>query len=157
MTVAALITGAMFTSCGDGKRNVYSEFEDIGSGGWDASRVIMFSPWPADSCPDATSRRYDIDLVLRYSSRKQAGVLPMAVSVEDDSGIIAADTIIAGNNSLRGEETRETYGIRQVSIPFRRGVQLSPGYSLSITPLFAADASAGLLNIGAVMRESGGE
>ena len=90
---ATILIATLATSCGDYHRTAWSHFEDIDSGGWDPTDIILFEPWPADSA-EAASSVYDIDLVLRSTLRSGFSRIPVVITIEDNEHTISTYTVI---------------------------------------------------------------
>lgn len=133
----------------------YSHFEKIGPDGWDPADLLMFDPMPADSA-DAKRCRYDITMIVRYSTRKSIQPLPVVITIDDETGTLLRDTVAATLFDDNGHAVgKGAYGVSEVEIPIAAGATLSEGYQISAAPLLQREYSKGLLNVGVVMRETG--
>lgn len=129
----------------------YSHFEQIPTSGWDPVDVIIFEPWPMDST-EAAGSSYQMDMVLRYSARKALSQLPVALTIENEAGILRKDTMVLHTDSHpNGDTGRVMYGVREVTVPLERNLQLSEGYRISLSPLSPPETTEGLLNIGIIL------
>lgn len=140
--------------CSDDRMPAYSHFEQVGSEGWDPLDLLVFEPWTADSA-DARLSAFDIDLVLRYSERHPVSDLPVAVTVEDEEGVMRSDTIIVRYGQGGNVTSRLRYGVREAVVRLESNVRLRDGYAVSLSPVASRERTEGLLNVGLVMTAAG--
>lgn len=140
--------------CSDARMPAYSHFEQIGAGGWDPLDLLVFEPWTADSA-DARLKAFDLDLVLRYSVRHPVSDLPVAVTVEDEDGVLRSDTIIVRYGQGGNVTSRLRYGVREAVVRLESNVRLRDGYAVSLSPVASRERTDGLLNVGLVMTAAG--
>ena len=136
--------------CSDARMPAYSHFEQIGTDGWDPLDLIVFEPWPVDSA-DARLSAFDVDLVLRYSVRLPVSDLPVAVTVEDEDGVLRSDTIIVRYGHEGNASSRLRYGVREAVVRLENNVRLRDGYAVSLSPVASRECTEGLLNVGHVI------
>ena len=141
------VLSMLVAACGDVDRTAYSHFEKIPSSGWDPADIIVFEPWPADSA-EAAIQLYDMELVLRNTVRKPLARLPIALNIEDENGTLRSDTIIIGDPKGPQMRSKERYGVCETVLPLEKGLKLSEGFAVTVSPLSDAESSSGLLNIG---------
>lgn len=152
LLTTALITAGM-TACTDKASPSYTHFEEIPATGWNPLDVLIFTPEPYDSTTPADTR-YDIAMVARYASRHKIHALPIAVTVEDNSGVLHADTIILQpEHGGRKSEVVTRYGVCEMRLPLYGNQRLTDGYSISIESFSPEELSRGLLNVGIVMEK----
>lgn len=137
-------------SCEAPEKVAYSHFEQIPSSGWDPMNVLVFEPWPADSA-EAANRTYNMDMVLRYTSRKPAFKFPMVMTIENDNGTVRSDTLMLSADSDKETKGKIHYGVREVTINLDKSVRLSDGYTVMLSPLSSPEYTEGLLNIGIML------
>lgn len=141
------------SSCGNKEHGdtVYSHFSDIASNGWDPAEVIAFEPWPLDSI-NSKYDTYSIDMIFRVSSRHTVGDFPVALTIEDEDGIVSTDTVMIDlSNKNNSENIREQYGVLELRIPVASDFKLNDGYAVSVSPLAERERTRGLLNVGLIM------
>ncbi len=153
-TVMSLFSAMTLFLCSCVRLNMpaWSDFAEISGEGWDPTDMVVFEPVPFDSLAPAGTH-YDFEMVMRATARHRPGPLPLAICVEDQNGVIRADTIIVGD--VDGPELTRSrhYGVEEISFPLLEDLSLSDGMTISFVPLIEADVSRGLLNIGLVMTE----
>lgn len=150
--ISAVLALLLFTACNVGENTAYSHFEEIPVDGWDPVDILIFEPRPADSVA-AMSRTYSMDLILRYSARKDIAMLPVVMTIENDSGELRCDTILLHPDSVsRGMSGRIKYGVHEVTFNLDSAVRLSEGYTVSLMPLSPKENTDGLLNIGLTLK-----
>ncbi|MCM1370164.1 MAG: gliding motility lipoprotein GldH [Candidatus Amulumruptor caecigallinarius] len=138
-------------SCGDISSVAYSHFERIGSEGWDPADILIYEPWPADSA-EASAHRYDIELVVRYSSRRRIKDLPLSIVREYENGRQEADTVVLRLFDSGGSPAGDGhYGVYELPSKVESGLRLCEGYSVSVTPLAERNESQGILSVGLLM------
>jgi len=151
MLLTIMLATACMTACTDKTSPSYTHFEEIPANGWNPLDVLVFTPEPYDSTTPADTR-YDISLVARYATRHKINALPLAVTVEDNSGMLHADTIILQpEDGDRPTKTVTRYGVCEVRLPLYDNQLLTEGYTLSIESFSPKERSRGLLNVGIVM------
>lgn len=143
-------------ACSGTAKPAYSHFEQIGPDGWDPYDLIVFEPWTADSA-DAFSHYFDFDLVLRYSVRMPIADLHLAVTFEDEDGVVSTDTLKVCYGAGGNAGIKSRYGVREARIALGRDISLRDGYAVSVSPVAVRERTAGLLNVGLVMTESRGK
>lgn len=144
----------LVTACGDSTRTAYSRFQDIGEAGWDPAGVLVFEPWPADSAEAATGR-FKMELVMRYASRGIQSAIPVALTIEDENGVIRADTFAVGPGSpIAPALERKTFGVREWGITLDPDLRLTDGYAVTISTLAPRERTAGLLNVGLILKRN---
>lgn len=144
-----IMTAAILGACGDLDHTAYSQFCDVNGSGWKEADVIIFEPADMDSLASPATR-YDIDLVLRGSTRHKPAQFPLCITIEDGNGTISSDTLVIGG--VTSHPTRSMLGVREMIIPLSRGTTLTEGYTVSVHPLEAGN-TAGLLNVGLTVRK----
>lgn len=149
VTLMALLSAA----CTDSDTVPYSHFEQVGSDGWDPLDILVFEPWPADSAAAAGSV-YRMDLVMRYSSRFRTADLPLALTIEDENGIVRADTIVIKPADSKNVETRQRYGVREMRMTLDPQLRLHDGFAVTVSPLAAREQTKGMLNVGIILTDS---
>lgn len=154
MLAACCMSALLLLSCSrikDSSKS-YIKFEDIGSEGWDPADIIIFEPCPADSA-SVRGATYHSELMLRYSGLHKMNALPISIVIEDNEGVLSADTIIVGNNTESRFKIveRQRPGINEVFITLNHEAHLTDGYSVTVNPLAPKDISRGLLNVGLIM------
>lgn len=154
MLTAFILSALVLLSCGriSNDRNRYIHFEQIDANGWSPEDFIIFQPWPEDSV-SAGNSKYQIDLVLRYSSINQLESLPIAILIEDNERTIACDTVIAGHETeVPGVfSEKEQFGVREITLTIDRNVTLTDGFSVTLNPLLPQANTKGLLNVGLIL------
>lgn len=148
--LTTIVIMSTIQSCGNTHRTAYSHFEQIGKDGWDPADVISYEPALADSTI-SKSQQFDMSLILRYSSRQMTPAIPLAITIEDEKGIVGSDTIIADSKSARFVKSRTRYGVREEIYSLGKNVQISDGYSVSVSPLSERSHSKGLINVGLIL------
>lgn len=147
---ALLMPVALLGSCGASDPADYIRFESI-TDGWDPLDVLVFEPVTRDSVP-IKGDGFDIDLMLRYSTRLPVSDFPLTVTLEDENGIIRCDTVIVPAASGNGADIHTSYGIREVSMQLCRNVTLADGFSLSLAPLSDRSLTESLRSCGVLFR-----
>ncbi len=124
----------------------YLKFEEIPNDGWPQDYALEFTPCPDDSCGLA-GENYQMTLILRTPARHTLSSLPLVVTYDDDKGTLAEDTIVLKPESKEMSKHRE-YGVCEYEITLRDKLRLSPGFTVTLTPLADETKSSGLLNVG---------
>ncbi|MDE6007337.1 MAG: hypothetical protein K2G67_07270 [Muribaculaceae bacterium] len=154
---AALITAAaqvFMTSCAYIDTPVWSQFHEIGAGGWSPEDIMVFEPESQDST-GFKGHCYDLKLIFRSSSRRQISELPIAVTIEDDEGLIKSDTIVLGARENKSQITsRSKFGVTETTLSLLTDSRVGEGFSVTVSPLLDSESNQGLLNVGLEMRES---
>lgn len=139
------------SSCGSGQEIRYSHFEHIGDTGLDPMHELVYTPWPADSAL-ARTERYDMELIVRYSTRKPMVSLPMVIERECLDGELRSDTLELHTFDKNGEPLgKGRYGLHELRMALDSNVKLADGYTISLRSLLPAEYSRGLLDIGIIM------
>lgn len=95
VTLLAVIS-LLLVSCQPGV--VFSEFQALPGGGWEADSVVVFAPVLEDSMA-----AYDVQLTVRHTDRYAYQNLWLFVDVKQDSVLLRRDTIEAMVANERGE------------------------------------------------------
>ncbi len=153
--VSTILTAALaiscLTACDRQGAPSYSHFEEIPSSGWDPLDVLTFYPTPADSTEPLHSR-YDLTMVLRYAARHKIAALPIAVTVEDNNGILHADTLILRLSRAEGSPKAVThYGVTELRLPLYQDERITDGYALTLESFSPKSHSEGVMNVGIIM------
>ena len=95
-----------------------------------------------------------MDLVMRYSSRFRTADLPVALTIEDENGIVRADTIVIRPADSKNVETRQRYGVREMRMTLDPQLRLHDGFAVTVSPLAAREQTRGMLNVGIILTDS---
>lgn len=144
--IATALMPLMLQGCSGSRPPAYSQFEDVGRDGWDPLDMLVFEPFNRDSL--ATGQEtFDMDLVMRYTSRVPARPLPLALAIEDGDGTTRCDTITV----MPTRNARSRYGVIESRIRLESDVRIEDILSVSVSTLADRGQSSGLLNVGLVM------
>lgn len=148
--LAVTFVALLVTSCRQSGGVDYSHFEQIGSEGWDPLDQLVFEPWPMDSVL-VPGRTYRMRLVFRYSTLAKVPDLPLAVTVEDENGVMRSDTIVINHDGDSSVARKTKYGVREFGITLDPSVALRDGYAVTLSPLASREQTQGLLNVGIIL------
>lgn len=95
VTLLAVIS-LLLLSCQPGV--IFSDFQALPGGGWEADSVVVFAPVLEDSMA-----AYDVQLTVRHTDRYAYQNLWLFVDVKQDSMLLRRDTIEAMVANERGE------------------------------------------------------
>lgn len=152
--LTAMLSALLVDACGESTRTAYSRFENIAKDGWDPADVLVFEPYPSDSTAAAPAG-YEMTLVLRYSPRSNPMAVPVALMIEDETGVLRADTLAVGpGGSDVSYSERRTLGVREYALTLEPHLRLTDGYSVTISPLAPRERTAGLLNVGIILKRN---
>lgn len=141
------------TGCVEIEHPDWARFAEISGRGWDPDDLLIYEPVRADSLvPPETL--YDFKIIMRSATRSQFSQLPMAVTIEDETGVVRADTIIIGGPEGPELDVKRAYGLKETSFILLKEIPLTDGFSITLSSLADPSQSKGLLNVGIEMWKS---
>lgn len=135
------------------KMPVYSRFQNIDSKGWNPLEVLIFEPWPMDSVV-VSEDHFSLDLTVRAAMRKTPVSFPIAVTIEDERGVISKDTIVIDFFDDRDDvspKMKESFGVRQISMNLVPEFKMPDGFAVTLSSLLPESSTEGLIDIGLTM------
>lgn len=160
LSVSRIILAALFlmlpvmTGCREVNGVVWSEFRDIPDSGWDPSYPLSFDPAPQDSTKAVGL--FDLWLCVRYSARRPMPPLRIRSVCEDESGILATDTLSIVTFGPDGDALgRGRYGVCETMLPLMRNFPLHPGFGVDLFSLSDRADSDGVIDIGLILSRKG--
>lgn len=151
---ALLLLLPILAGCREVNGVVWSEFRDIPDSGWNPSMPLSFDPAPQDSTK--AGGLFDLWLCVRYSARRPMPPVRVRALYEDESGVLADDTISIVTFGPEGDPMgRGRYGVCETMLPLRRGFPLTPGFGLDLFSLSSQADSDGFIDIGLILSRKG--
>lgn len=151
LIIAALILPMLAGSCRRVENVVYSEFELLGSQGWDPARILSFAPMPVDSVV-SDSDRFDLILTARYLPAAGISELPLEITEEDENGVFADHRLTLRLRDEKGNPRgRKSISLYEISDTVKKNFHLPDGYLIEIASFSPISDTEGLQSLGLTM------
>ena len=141
VTLLAVIS-LLLVSCQPGV--IFSDFQALPGGGWEADSVVVFAPVLEDSMA-----AYDVQLTVRHTDRYAYQNLWLFVDVQKDSILLRRDTI----ESYLANERGEWYGsgMSKYTLPllYMENIALPAGeYKITVQQGMREEQLRGITDVG---------
>lgn len=147
----AICLASTLGSCRRVENVVYSEFEVLGSGGWDPNYILSFAPMPVDSIV-SPGDCFDLILTARYLPKKGISEIPVEITEEDENGVMAEHRITLHLRDSKGNPRgRKSVSLYEISDTIKRNFKLPDGYLIEMASLSPLSNTEGLQSVGLTM------
>lgn len=146
---AAGIVMMLVAACSQNPFPLWSGFRHVGPDGWDTMETLDFSP---DVGSLAATKCVRPAIAIRHNRELPFSSLRIGIELSDSTGVLSTDTVTLLLADASGRWLgRKTNALTETVDTLPCALDLTPGFTLSLTPVSRESIVPGIVNVGVIL------